>query len=129
VQACTYTQGYWKTHGPVPTGNNTNTWPVASLVLGSVSYTDLQLQSIFNTPAAGNGLLVLAHQLIATKLNIANGTDPTAIAATVAAADALIAGLVVPPVGTGRLAASVTSSLTALLTSYNEGAIGPGHCS
>ena len=129
VQACTYTQGYWKTHGPVPTGNNTNTWPVASLVLGSVSYTDLQLQSIFNTPAAGNGLLVLAHQLIATKLNIANGTDPTAIAATVAAADALIAGLVVPPVGKGKLAPSVTSSLTALLTSYNEGAIGPGHCS
>jgi hypothetical protein len=27
---CTFTQGYWKTHGPVPTGNNTNQWAVTS---------------------------------------------------------------------------------------------------
>lgn len=129
VPACTYTQGYWKTHGPVPVGENTNTWPVTSLTLGSVSYTDLQLLAIFNTAAAGNGLLALAHQLIAAKLNLANGTDPTSIAATVAAADALIASLVVPPVGTGYLAPAVTSSLTTLLDNYNNGATGPGHCS
>jgi hypothetical protein len=129
---CTYTQGYWKTHGPTPTGNNVNEWPQDvkdnGLLLGTVSYDTTQLQSIFDKPAAGNGLIVLAHQLIAAKLNVANGTDDTDIAAAIAAADALIGSLVVPPVGSGFLAPSATSSLTTALTNYNEGATGPGHC-
>jgi hypothetical protein len=125
---CTYTQGYWKTHGPIPTGNNSNEWPVTSLTLGTVSYTDLELQSIFDTPAVGNGLISLSHQLIATKLNVANGADDSAVAGAIASADALIGGLVIPPVGAGSLPNSATSSLTAVLTSYNEGLIGPGHC-
>lgn len=128
VESCTFTQGYWKTHGPIPTGNNSNEWPVTELMLGSVLYTDLQLQSIFDKPAGGNGLISLAHQLMAAKLNIANGADGTSVAGAIAAADALIGGLVVPPVGTGSLSPSSTSSLNATLTSFNEGAIGPGHC-
>jgi hypothetical protein len=125
------TQGYWKTHGPTgcATGNNTNEWDVTSLTLGSVSYTDLELCSIMNTPASGNGLIALAHQLIAAKLNIANGSDPSAVASDVAAADSLIGGLVIPPVGSGSLAPSVTSGLITALTNYNEGETGPGHCS
>lgn len=125
---CTYTQGYWKTHGPIPTGNNVNEWPVTSLTLGMVVYTDLQLQSIFNTPAGGNGLIALAHQLIAAKLNVANGADDSAVAVTIAAADALIGNLVVPPVGSGYLAPNVTSALVEALTNFNEGRTGPGHC-
>jgi hypothetical protein len=125
---CTFTQGYWKTHGPIPTGGNSNEWPVTELTLGTVLYTDLQLQSIFDTPAAGNGLIALAHQLIAAKLNVANSADDAAVATYIAQADALIGNLVVPPVGSGSLPSSATSSLTATLTSYNEGAIGPGHC-
>lgn len=125
---CTYTQGYWKTHGPIPTGNNVNEWPVTGLTLGTVAYTDLELQAILDTPAAGNGLVVLAHQLIAAKLNVAKGADDTAVAGAIAAADALIGGLVVPPVGSGALAPSATAALTNTLASYNEGVIGPGHC-
>lgn len=127
-ESCTFTQGYWKTHGPIPTGNNTNEWPVTGLTLGTVNYTDLQLQAIFDTPAAGNGLISLAHQLIAAKLNIANGADGSSVAGAIAAADALIGGLVVPPVGTGSLPNSATSSLNSTLTSFNEGALGPPHC-
>jgi hypothetical protein len=125
---CTLTQGYWKTHGPIPTGNNSNEWPVTSLTLGTVDYTDLQLQSILDTPAAGNGLIALAHQLIAAKLNIANGADDSAVASDIAAADALIGSLVIPPLGSGYLNPGVTSGLTTALTNYNEGATGPGHC-
>jgi hypothetical protein len=128
VGGCTYTQGYWKTHGPIPTGNNVNEWPVTSLALGNVTYTDLELLAIFNTPAAGNGLIALAHQLIAAKLNVASGADDTAVVADILAADTLIGSLVVPPVGSGSLPNSSTSSLIAALTSYNEGATGPGHC-
>jgi hypothetical protein len=128
---CTYTQGYWKTHGPegCVAGNNTNQWAATSLTLGNVSYTDLQLCSIFNTPAAGNGLISLAHQLIAAKLNVAKGAVPDlATAQCILEADTLIGDLVVPPVGSGSLPSSVTSALTACLTSFNEGTTGPGHC-
>lgn len=125
---CTYTQGYWKTHGPIPTGNNSNEWPVTSLTLGNVTYTDLELLAIFNKPAQGNGLISLAHQLIAAKLNVADGANDSAAAAAIAGADALIGNLIVPPVGTGSLSAGTTSALTGTLTQYNEGAIGPGHC-
>jgi hypothetical protein len=126
--SCTFTQGYWKTHGPIPTGNNTNEWPVTGLALGTVDYTDLELQSIFDTPASGNGLIALAHQLMAAKLNIANGADGSSVAGAIAAADALIGGLVVPPVGTGSLAPKNTSALISTLTSFNEGELGPPHC-
>lgn len=129
-RGCTYTQGYWKTHGPVgcATGNNSNEWPVSSLVLGTVNYSSAQLCSIFKQSVGGNGLISLAHQLIAAKLNIANGSSSGSISSTIAAADALIGGLVVPPVGAGWLAPSATASLTKKLTEYNEGLIGPGHC-
>jgi len=125
---CTYTQGYWKTHGPLncnPSSSG-NTWPVSSLMLGNVTYDQDQLCSIFNTPAAGNQLLSLAHQLIAAKLNIASGADGTAINASIAAADALIGNLVIPPVGSGTL--SNVSALITALDDYNLGITGPGHC-
>lgn len=127
---CTYTQGYWRTHGPgaCQAGNNANEWPVTDLTLGTVNYTDTELCSILHTPAAGNGLLILAHQLIAARLNIANGADPSAIAADVAAADALIGGLVIPPVGAGYLAPATVNALTQALDDWNNGITGPGHC-
>src|SRR5215203_1382114 len=97
--ACTLTQGYWRTHTPFvcnvdPTSPLCIQWPADGLTLGTVAYTNAQLVSIFNTPAAGNGLIALAHQLIAAKLNIANGADATAAATCVADADVLIGGLV-----------------------------------
>ena len=128
AEGCTLTQGFWKTHGPTPTGNNSNEWPVTSLTLGTVNYTDVQLLSILNTAPKGNGLLTLAHQLIAAKLNIANGADGSSISATIAAADALIGGLVIPPVGSGSLSSSAVASLVTALTNFNQGATGPGHC-
>ncbi len=125
---CTLTQGFWKTHGPIPTGNNTNAWPVTSLKLGNVTYTDQQLLDILNTPASGNGLIALAHQLIAAKFNILSGADPSTIGEAVDAADALIGSQVIPPVGAAALKAALTSSLTTELAGYNEGLTGPGHC-
>jgi hypothetical protein len=125
---CTFTQGYWKTHGPAAKGNNTNVWPVSSLTLGTVTYTASQLQSILDAPVKGNGLISLAHQLIAAKLNIANGASGSSIASTITAADALIGSLVVPPVGGGSLDPAVTAALTDALDAFNSGLTGPGHC-
>jgi hypothetical protein len=117
---CTYTQGFWKTHP--------GDWPVASIVLGSASYTQAQLIQILDQSVAGNGLVSLAHQLIAAKLNIAYGADPTAASAAIASADALIGSLVAPPVGSGCLPTSEVGTLTQTLDDYNNGLIGPGHC-
>jgi hypothetical protein len=133
VGGCTFTQGYWKNHGPdgCAAGNNTNVWPASCLPmqLGTVVYTDLQLCSIFQTATGGNGLISLAHQLIAAQLNICNGAcAPPAVTDAIAAANALIDGLVIPPVGSGFLAPADTSDLTSTLTDFNEGTIGPGHC-
>lgn len=117
---CTFTQGYWKTHYP--------SWPVSSLMLGNVSYSASQLEQIFNEPVGGNGLIALAHQLIAAKLNIANGANPSAISTTIANDDAMIGNLVVPPIGSGSLPTSQTSTDTQTLDDWNSGITGPGHC-
>lgn len=118
--SCTYTQGYWRTHP--------DAWPVTSLTLGTVTYQAAELMAILDNPAQGNGLVILTHQLIAAKLNIANGADPSEVQQTIVDADAMVAGLVIPPIGNGYLPASQTSALTETLTEYNEGTIGPGHC-
>jgi hypothetical protein len=117
---CTYTWGYWKNHVEL--------WPATSLMLGSVLYTQTELIDIFDEPVAGNGLISLAHQLIAAKLNILAGADPSAATAAINGADALIGSVVVPPVGSGYLDPSSTSSYTQTLDDYNNGVIGPGHC-
>ena len=93
---CVRGQGYWKNHPEA--------WPVTELQLGNVTYTQQQLLDILHEPVRGNGLLILAHQLIAAKLNIAAGADPSCIEGTIAEADALIGDLVIPPVGDGYLA-------------------------
>lgn len=132
VGGCTYTQGYWKTHGPAGCvkGGNTNEWPVDNLDLGNVNYTASQLCSIFRASAGGNGLISLAHQLIAAELNVANGAAlPTEASDAIDAANDLIGDLVVPPVGSGFLSPDITSALTAVLAAYNEGLIaGAVHC-
>jgi hypothetical protein len=117
---CTFTQGFWKNHE--------EDWPVTSLTLGTVTYTQDQLLAILRRPVRGNGLVSLAHQLIAAKLNIAAGADPSAISASIAAADAAIGALVIPPVGSGSLSPSSVSALVDALDDYNNGVTGPGHC-
>ncbi len=118
--SCTYSQGYWRNHP--------DAWPVTSLTLGTVTYQAAELMAILDDPARGNGLVILVHQLIAAKLNVANGADPSAIQQTMTDADNMVGALVVPPIGNGYLAPGQTGDLVETLTQYNEGTIGPGHC-
>ncbi len=117
---CTLTQGFWKNHPSL--------WPVTSVPLGTVTYTQTQLLQILNQPGAGNGLLSLAHQLIAAKLNLADGASSSGVASAIAAADALIDGMVVPPIGTGFLSPSTTSTTTQALDDFNNGLLGSPIC-
>lgn len=113
------TQGFWKNH--------TEVWPTGCtpMLLGTVAYSAAQLLAIYNTPATGNGLISMAHQLITVKLNGCNGSNLAPIAGTIAAADALIGGLVIPSVGGGFIHPSLTSAHTTVMDNYNNGLI-PG---
>lgn len=110
---CVRGQGYWKNHPEA--------WPVTELQLGNVTYAQDELLSILRQPVRGNGLVLLAHQLIAAELNIANGADPSCIQDAIAQANALIGDLVIPPVGNGYLAPRDVSALASMLGQYNEG--------
>lgn len=120
---CTYTQGYWKNHADV--------WAGQSVMLGTVNYNQTQLLSIFNKPVQGNGLISLSRQLIAAKLNIANGASvPMNVATAIVAADMLIGNRIVPPIGSDSLPTNQTSALASILDQYNNGNTpgGPPHC-
>lgn len=115
--ACTFTQGYWKNHPEA--------WPVSSLLLGQVSYSSAQLGAILRTEVANDGLMILAHQLIAAKLNIAFGAPDASIADAIASADALIGNMVV---GVDTLHSSVTSNLATELDAFNNSELADDEC-
>ena len=95
--ACPLGQGFWKSHP--------GAWPVTSLTLGSQTYTQAALLTLFDTPPRGDASLILAHQLIAAKLNIVNGSDPTPVSATITDADSLLSQF-----GSNKLPYSVRTS-------------------
>jgi hypothetical protein len=117
---CLLGQGFWKNHP--------DAWPVSSLTLGSQTYTQAELLSLFETPVKGDASLILADQLIAAKLNIANGSNPTPISATITDADRLLSGFtgklpyhVRPSSGTGQAMVNAAT----VLQSYNNGELTP----
>lgn len=81
---CPMSQGFWKNHP--------GAWPVDDLTLGAETYAKSELLTLLRTPVRGDASLILGKQLIAAKLNIEDGSDPTPVAAEVAAADALLSG-------------------------------------
>src|SRR5262249_5604600 len=81
---CLQQNGYWK--------NNTDAWQVSSLMLGGKTYTKAELLTILSTPTKGDASLILADQLIAAKLNIANGADGTPVTSTITHADSVLSG-------------------------------------
>jgi hypothetical protein len=125
IPPCPQPQGYWK--------NNPDAWPVNMLTLGNQSYTESQLLIILNTPVGtgknADASLILADQLIAAKLNIANGADGTPVTSTITHADSVLSGFsgmlpfhVKPSTMTGQ--AMVNDAAT--LESFNKGMLTPG---
>jgi len=141
----TFTQGYWSTHTglgndltPAPPNTPGYTWPPSSLngfSLGNVLYTQLELMHILNQPSSNqnnphaDASLILGQQLIAAKLNVLNGADPS-IQPTINQADALLGTYDLAPNGINRpFGAGITVSstlgqqliqLNVILTAYNQ---------
>ncbi len=116
---CTYSHGFWKTHP--------GSWPVDELTLGTIVYSQDELITILQTGPGGDATYILAHQLIAAKLNVSNGADDTEVADTIAAADQWLSDnpLGSDPSGEERQAGII---LAETLDDYNNGIIGPGQC-
>jgi len=119
---CTVTQGFWKRHAA-------NWSRVQSLKLGNVAYTNPQLESILLTPARGNGLIALAHELITARLNeLLGAIPPTDVETVMERADVMIGNLIAPPVGCGSLRPGLVRSLVRALDAFNTGRRGPARC-
>ena len=131
---CSLTPGYWKTHseyGPAPYDS---TW--ASLPDGADTLFYLSGQSYYDvlwTAPHGNAYYILAHAFIAARLNQLDGADTTSIDGALAAAIALFevytpANLAIGRGGAFQALKAQFIDLGAILDSYNNGLIGPGHC-
>jgi hypothetical protein len=130
---CTLTQGYWKTHseyGPAPYDS---TW--AMLASGAdtpfFGTGKTYYQILWTEPKGGNAYLILAHQYIAAELNGLNGASaPSEVQAAMDDAKDLLveyeAKMDIPKKSDDRAWAI---ELYELLDDYNNGYIGPGHCS
>jgi hypothetical protein len=133
----TRTIGYWKTHcGFGPQEDVVSTF--LPLLLGEAGGVDTQVvstnseaYSIFNTKDYGggsNGIAKLYAQLLAAKLNLANGADGTAIWETVAAADAFLAVTSwMEWSSLQKCDKKMVLSWMDTLDQYNNGLLGPSH--
>jgi hypothetical protein len=129
---CTLTQGYWKTHSRYgPAKKRDATWDKAGpqgedtifFLSGKTWY------GVLWTPPAGNAYYNLAHQYIAAKLNILAGASSTpAVDAAIAGAEGWFSTKT-PGATLTKAQRQQLLAWAATLDQYNNGLIGPGHCS
>jgi hypothetical protein len=119
VDACTRTQGYWKNHAQA--------WPVDALTVGRTRLTKAEALALFNRSPKGDATIILVHQLMAAKLNVAAGASTSAVLDTIAEADAWLArvGLYSKPKGANK---DQGIRLADVLDRFNNGRLGPPHC-
>ena len=135
---CTYTIGYWKNHAGFGPQADVVT-PLLPVYLGTVGGSktikvttaqmayDLLSQNKYGT--SSNGITKLYAQLLAAKLNLKAGADPSAVASTIAAADSFLASYNYDNWTTiGSTNQSKVNTWHATLDKYNNGFAGPGHC-
>jgi hypothetical protein len=127
---CTLTQGYWKTHsvkGPAPYDD---AWKLIGASEESTLFfnSDKTWYQVFRTPPAGNPYYTLAHQYMAAKLNVLNGASDSSISSTLSDVNTFF-NTYPPTTKWTKAQKTQMTSWAATLAKYNEGYIGPGHCS
>jgi len=98
-------------------------------MLGSQTYNMTELLAILNSPGGGDASMILAVQLIAAKLNIANGADGTPVSSTIIHADSLLAmfsGKLPYHVKPSSVIGQMMVSDGKTLDNYNNGLLTPG---
>jgi len=138
TSGCTYSKGYWKTHAGFGPQADMVT-PLLPIWLGnddgdkSFAVTDAQIafdilqQQTYGQPS--NGITKLYAQLLAAKLNIANGAAGDAVADVISEADDWLA--MYDWMDWSNLSRSDQKTVLMWkdqLDDYNNGEIGPGYC-
>ncbi len=129
---CTLTPGYWKTHskyGPAPYDD---LWATNGLITEDAPFFlsgKTYYQALW-TPPAGNVYYIAAHAYIAAKLNILNGASTTPqVLGAISYLESYYFGIKTPGATITRTERNLIISAASTLDKYNNGLIGPGHCS
>ncbi len=131
VLGCTLTQGYWKTHADPTRKQYDSTWQlIGASGAGTTFYASgMTWLQVFNTAPKGNAYYILAHQYMAAKLNVLNGASTTpAVAVALTWANTWF-GSHTPSSNLSKLEKAQVIAVASLLDNYNNGLVGPGHCS
>lgn len=140
VEGCTLTLGYWKTHNNSFSGGaSKKADPTWNLLPGGLAENTIFFLSgqtwfeVFWTKPQGNAYYILADQYMAAVLNGLAGADQSTITTALAQAKTLfetytpsaVANLKGP---SGNGVRQQFLDLANTLDQYNQGVIGPGHC-
>ena len=128
---CTLTPGYWKTHssyGPAPYDATWAMVPPSGENSPFYSNNKTWYQMLWMNVAGGNAYIRLSHAYIAARLNQYNGADVSVISGTLAQAETFLQNYNYWSILNKTVRAQMTS-LASTLDQYNNGFIGPGHCS
>jgi hypothetical protein len=132
---CTLTPGYWKTHseyGPAPYDD---TWALLFDGADTVFFESGQTyyEVLWTPPKGGNAYYILAHAYIAAELNGLNGASaPLEVMNAFDEATDLLENYTPDEIGALKGNKKTRQDFLekgALLDMYNNGLIGPGHCS
>jgi SdrD B-like domain len=135
---CTRSKGYWKNHAGFGPQDDVVTallpiWIGADSGGKSIAVTDSQIaydilqQDIYGRPS--NGITKLYAQLLAAKLNIADGAASVDIDSALVAADGFLANYDWNDWDSlDRETKQAVLTLQGIFDSYNNGYIGPGYC-
>ena len=117
----TGTIGFWKTHP--------DAWPVEMIEVGGVMYTKDVAIDWMDIPSRGDKSIDLFKQLVAAKLNVLIGNDPSCIQDTIDLADAWLAlhGLDSDVRANSDAWQNSGSEYHGTLTDYNEGKLCAPH--
>jgi hypothetical protein len=128
---CTLTPGYWKTHSELGPAPYDDTW--GELANGAStpfsSSGGSWYEVLWTPPRGGNAYYILAHAFIAAELNALNGASTTlAVDVALAFADEFFTTYQ-PTSKLPKTTRAEVVAMAAVLDAYNNGLVGPGHCS
>ena len=128
---CTLTPGYWKTHsqyGPAPYDE---TWALLDFGEDTNFFLSGQTwyQVMWTPPAGGDAYYILAHAYIAARLNLLNGAASVGEVSTALTWAETYFTNNTPGQDLPKSVRQQIVSFATILDNYNNGLIGPGHCS
>jgi hypothetical protein len=127
---CTRTFGYWKTHSKAGPAPYDATWQsIGPLEEQTIFFLSGKTYlAVLQTPVEGNGYYSLAHQYIATKLNLESASAPEEVEEAFEAATALFNTYTPAQVAADKTLNAQFKALVGILDAYNNGLTGPNHC-